>query len=165
MLLINQWSDAIKIFDFHFLSFSVEYALQVSCYHAETDSSETREVFFHVRVVPGGAASEEWQHCAKCLDFVPRVIFVQENTATLVAAQFVAIPEIEDCNPRYDRARAVGRWNPSNMYTYVTVSFPMIYSGLILGLRPANERRRCKVSPSLIGWAQSWNQPRYCFYM
>ena len=26
--------------------------------------------------------------------------------------------------------------------------------GLILGLRPANERRRYKVAPSLIGWAQ-----------
>ena len=27
--------------------------------------------------------------------------------------------------------------------------------GLILGLRPANERRRYKVTPSLIGWAQN----------
>ena len=28
-------------------------------------------------------------------------------------------------------------------------------SGLILGLRPANERRRYKVTPSFTGWAQS----------
>ena len=28
------------------------------------------------------------------------------------------------------------------------------YSGQIVGLRPANERRRYKVTPSLIGWAQ-----------
>ena len=28
-------------------------------------------------------------------------------------------------------------------------------SGLILGLRSANERRRYKVKPSLIGWAQA----------
>ena len=28
-------------------------------------------------------------------------------------------------------------------------------TGLILGLRPANERRRYKVTPSLIGWVQS----------
>ena len=28
-------------------------------------------------------------------------------------------------------------------------------SELILGLRPANERRRYKVTPSLIGWAQT----------
>ena len=27
--------------------------------------------------------------------------------------------------------------------------------GLLLGLRPANERRRYKVTPSLIGWAQT----------
>ena len=30
------------------------------------------------------------------------------------------------------------------------------------GLRPANERCRYKVTPSLIGWAQTWNQP--CMY-
>ena len=29
-----------------------------------------------------------------------------------------------------------------------------IYTGLILGLRPANERRRYKVTPSLVGWGQ-----------
>ena len=29
------------------------------------------------------------------------------------------------------------------------------HSGLILGLRPTNERRRLKVTPSLIGWAQT----------
>ena len=28
-------------------------------------------------------------------------------------------------------------------------------TGLILGLRPANERRRYKVTPSLIGWAST----------
>ena len=28
-------------------------------------------------------------------------------------------------------------------------------SGLIFGLHPANERRRYKVTPSLIGWAQT----------
>ena len=32
-------------------------------------------------------------------------------------------------------------------------------SGLILGLCPANERRRYKVTPSFIGWAQIYNQP------
>ena len=37
-----------------------------------------------------------------------------------------------------------------------------IVTGLILGLRPANERRRYKVTPSLIGWAQTKNQP--CYY-
>ena len=29
------------------------------------------------------------------------------------------------------------------------------YTGLILGLRPANERRRYFVTTSLIGWAQA----------
>ena len=33
------------------------------------------------------------------------------------------------------------------------------YTGLILGLCPANERRRYKVTPFLIGWAQTKNQP------
>ena len=31
--------------------------------------------------------------------------------------------------------------------------------GLILGLRPANERRRYLVTTSLIGWMLTWNQP------
>ena len=31
--------------------------------------------------------------------------------------------------------------------------------GLILGLRPANERRRYFITTSLIGWAQAENQP------
>ena len=35
-------------------------------------------------------------------------------------------------------------------------------SGLILGLRPANERRRYFVTTSLIGWAQTYNQPFAC---
>ena len=32
-------------------------------------------------------------------------------------------------------------------------------TGLILGLRSANERGLYKVTPSLIGWAQTYNQP------
>ena len=32
-------------------------------------------------------------------------------------------------------------------------------AGLILGLRPANERRRYKVTTSLIGWAHAKIQP------
>ena len=32
-------------------------------------------------------------------------------------------------------------------------------AGLILGLHPANERRRYKVTPSLTGWAQAKKQP------
>ena len=37
------------------------------------------------------------------------------------------------------------------VYNHVGTAVP----GLILGLRPANERRRYKVTPSLIGWAQT----------
>ena len=32
---------------------------------------------------------------------------------------------------------------------------PKPMAGLILGLRPANEMRRYKVTPFLIGWAQT----------
>ena len=35
--------------------------------------------------------------------------------------------------------------------------------GLILGLRPADKRRRYVVTTSLIGWAQTWNHPWYPF--
>ena len=47
-------------------------------------------------------------------------------------------------------------WRQSNELDSV---FPHILSdsnaGLILGLRPVNERRRYKVTQSLIGWAQT----------
>ena len=36
-------------------------------------------------------------------------------------------------------------------------------SGLILGLHPANDKHCYKVTPSLIGWAQTWNQPWKCY--
>ena len=32
-------------------------------------------------------------------------------------------------------------------------------TGLIVGLRPANERRRYFVTTSLIDWPRAWNQP------
>ena len=38
----------------------------------------------------------------------------------------------------------------------ISLSYPIVaISGLILGLPPANERRRYKVTPSLIDWAQT----------
>ena len=38
---------------------------------------------------------------------------------------------------------------------YYNISLTLHYIGLILGLRPASERRRYKVTPSLICWAQT----------
>ena len=49
-------------------------------------------------------------------------------------------------------------WLNSSLSTSVVVEmtiFSTTCAGLILGLRPANERRRYKVTPSLIGWAQT----------
>ena len=43
-------------------------------------------------------------------------------------------------------------WFWQNDTDYVSIT------GLILGLHPANERRRYKVTPSLIDWAQTDNQ-------
>ena len=44
---------------------------------------------------------------------------------------------------------------------YTIATYCACIPGLILGLRPANERRRYKVTPSLIGWAQTKNEPWY----
>ena len=41
----------------------------------------------------------------------------------------------------------------------VVLTAQYITSGPILGLRPANERQRYFVTPSLIGWVQAQNQP------
>ena len=38
-------------------------------------------------------------------------------------------------------------------------AFSLTGLNLILGLRPANERRRYFVTTSLVSWVQAWNQP------
>ena len=45
-----------------------------------------------------------------------------------------------------------GDYHTTDVYTY---------TGLILGLNPANERHRYKVTASLIDWVQTLNQPQY----
>ena len=50
---------------------------------------------------------------------------------------------------------------PANSFASTYLHQVVTYSGLILGLRPANERCRYKVMASLIGWAITWNQPWY----
>ena len=58
--------------------------------------------------------------------------------------------------------------NSTKWWSPVTVIFPHwkqteirldVRSEAALGLRPANERRRYIITTSLIGWAQTWNQP------
>ena len=62
----------------------------------------------------------------------------------------------------------LSRWvpGPGNCTVAVTDSQIVrsrVSAGLILGSRPANQRRRYRVTPSLIGWAQTENQP--CKYV
>ena len=47
----------------------------------------------------------------------------------------------------------------TNMTTRVSKPHDYAMPRLILGLHPANERRRYFVTTSLIGWAQAYNQP------
>ena len=60
----------------------------------------------------------------------------------------------------YTKVLIVGRvWLSTVVGNNRRTASPCILStGLILGSRPANERRRYKVTPSLIGWAQTLNQ-------
>ena len=44
------------------------------------------------------------------------------------------------------------------MHSIAMIVEVLTIPGLLLGLLPANERRRYKVTPSLIGWAQTLNQ-------
>ena len=45
------------------------------------------------------------------------------------------------------------------LLTYYGLYIHLPHTGMILSLRPANKRRRYKVTPSLIGLAQTCNQP------
>ena len=55
------------------------------------------------------------------------------------------------------------QWSLIDLFDPSGVEFIVGYTrykiGLILGLRPANERRRYKVTASLIGWAQTYISP------
>ena len=54
----------------------------------------------------------------------------------------------------------------SHLLVTSTVAAPIYHlSGLILGLHPANERRRYFVTTSLICWAQTWNQPWFIKFL
>ena len=51
-------------------------------------------------------------------------------------------------------------YNAAYVRAWITSHSLWVYSpGLIVGLRPASERRRYFVATSLIGWAQAYNQP------
>ena len=45
------------------------------------------------------------------------------------------------------------------LHSAIDMHYSAQITRLILGLCPANERCRYKVTLSLIGWAQTWNQP------
>ena len=59
---------------------------------------------------------------------------------------------------QFDKTPAMGRlpFSPDHKEIFTDSSLNNhTDTGLILGLCPANERRRYKVTPSLIGWAQT----------
>ena len=57
------------------------------------------------------------------------------------------------------RGRGVGGGEGVGSFPFSGIITVYLYKpykpGLILGLHPANERRRYKVTPSLIGWVQT----------
>ena len=61
-----------------------------------------------------------------------------------------------DRDQTYRYGNYSGRIDLKNSYTDLCPPDNSITpAGLILGLRPANERRRYKLTPSLIGWVQT----------
>ena len=54
----------------------------------------------------------------------------------------------------YDIKHLMNSYRYYFLFRFVTMFLRRENIGLILGLRPANERRRYKVTPSLIGWAR-----------
>ena len=55
--------------------------------------------------------------------------------------------------PRMQRRDHLVPVSPMNQSLTPRTSGDFTFPGLILGLRPASERRRYNVTPSLIGWA------------
>ena len=64
-----------------------------------------------------------------------------------------------DCDAAYEGVHC-----DISTYTGILLSFLLtnyLFIGLILGLHPANERRRYFVTMPLIGWAQAYNWPSF----
>ena len=82
----------------------------------------------------------EWGYCAQWFP-------LYENSAAPVTSYY----------------RADSRFVPSQWETSLQSNTVSHWLGAnlesALGLHPTNERRRYKVMSSLIGWAQTWNQP------
>ena len=70
------------------------------------------------------------------------------------AGQITATPKRFLQNPDADPSQPESQFG-SVMSFRLRHSVSCLITGLILGLRPANERLRYKVTPSLIGWAQT----------
>ena len=66
--------------------------------------------------------------------------------------------EIDYLNPIWMRAGHSYQIIRFALFSSINICEPWLTNqdaGLILGLRPANDRRRYKVTPSLIDWAQA----------
>ena len=75
---------------------------------------------------------------------------------TYIHFPVVALLETGTINVKFS---ALSFYDRDNDEVTIDVSVSHTPSGLILGLRPANERRRYFVTTSFIGWVQAENQP------
>ena len=78
-------------------------------------------------------------------------------TSKTIKKQTVQTPSIWVSCGKHGGYKSIVSLMPQSRNNYKTST-----SGLILGLRPTNERRRYFVMTSLIGWAQASNQPCTC---
>ena len=103
--------------------------------------------------------------------FLIRIALLPLKTESCGDVNFVAIVGTDGC--RYDNLRCQ-QWRKRQINSdfnertdthkrvwyydyYIQICYVM--AGLILGLRPSNERRCYFITASPIGWVQAWNQP------
>ena len=100
------------------------------------------------------------QHIRQLIDRARRVqeiyeerIFSTVSTNVAVDSAIITLAEMNQAYNEKRRASIASLADSSDMDSFVSATD--VSPGLILGSCPANERRRYKVTTSLIGWAQT----------
>ena len=103
----------------------------------------------------------EWFSPSVCpsqlFDYVPSIVLSRNFQELLPMTEVMSMQKVNVKGEDELICEQLSFWSPPFRSRIETC-----LSELILGLYPANERRRYKVTPSLIGWAQTYNQP--CLY-
>ena len=122
-----------------------------------THEIKKEEKVFH-NLCPGTSLSLYCTNCFVCVSLWYAIVFI--NKSEVSTFSIVVIFSMVVCLMwLYHHILSVVSYRFRESCCFCFHYYCTVYAGLILGLRPANERRRYFLTTSLFGWAQTLNQP------